>query len=125
MSGRLRELRTSKNISQRRLGMEVGISQQNVSKYELDINTVLVDMLKHFSAYYNVSVDYILGVSDVKHNQDGRVRITKVINENYEFLELYRNLNDEHKGTIQHMAGYFKEQEEKMQIKTNEKKKKG
>ncbi len=63
MSGRLRELRTSKNISQRRLGMEVGISQQNVSKYELDINTVLVDMLKHFSAYYNVSVDYILGVS--------------------------------------------------------------
>lgn len=113
MSGRLRELRTSKNISQRRLGMEVGISQQNVSKYELDINTVPVDILKRFSAYYNVSVDYILGVSDVKHNQEGRVRITKVINENYEFLEVYRNLNDEHKETIQHMAGYFKEQEKK------------
>ncbi len=62
--------------------MEVGISQQNVSKYELDINTVPVDILKRFSAYYNVSVDYILGVSDVKHNQEGRVRITKVINEN-------------------------------------------
>lgn len=117
MSGRLRELRESRRISQEVLGRELGTSQQNLSRYELDINTIPADMLIRLSTYYNVTSDYILGISNVKRNLEGQMRVSKVIDENYDFLELYRGLSEDHREVLWHLAEDLKKLEEKRGIK--------
>ena len=66
MSNRIKELRKELSLSQYHLGYEVGISQQNISRYENNINTLPVDMLVRFSDFFKVSTDYILGVTAIK-----------------------------------------------------------
>lgn len=117
MSGRLRELRENRRISQEVLGRELGTSQQNLSRYELDINTIPADMLIRLAIYYNVTSDYILGISNVKRNLEGQMRVSKVIDENYDFLELYRGLNEDHREVLWHLAEDLKKLEEKRGIK--------
>lgn len=117
MSGRLRELRENRRISQEALGRELGTSQQNLSRYELDINAIPADMLIRFATYYNVSTDYILGISNEKRNQEGKVRIDKTIEENFDFLDLYRGLNEDHREILWHLAADLKRMEEKEPIK--------
>lgn len=63
---RLRQLRKECKITQELLGYELGISQQNISRYENDIRTLPVDMLIKFTTYYKVSSDYLLGISSIK-----------------------------------------------------------
>lgn len=117
MSGRLKELRDGRRISQEMLGREIGTSQQNLSRYELDINTVPADMLIRLATYYNVTTDYILGVSDMKRNMEGEMRITKVVDENYDFLEMYRKLNAEHREVVWHVVEDLKKIEDNLLLK--------
>lgn len=122
MAGRLKELRDGRRISQEMLGREVGTSQQNLSRYELDINTVPADMLIRLANYYNVTTDYILGVSDMKRNMEGEIRMTKAMDENYDFLEMYRGLNEDHREVIWHVVEDLKKIEDKMMSKNRKKK---
>lgn len=117
MSGRLRELRENRRISQEALGRELGTSQQNLSRYELDINVIPADMLIRFATYYNVTTDYILGISNEKRNIEGQARIDKKMEENFDFLEIYRELNADHREILWHLATDLKRVEEKEPIK--------
>lgn len=116
MSGRLRELREGRRISQEVLGREIGTSQQNLSRYELDINAVPADMLIRLATYYNVTSDYILGISNVKRNLEGQMRVNKVMDENYDFLELYRALDTDHREILWHLAADLRKLEEKQKL---------
>jgi len=66
MYGRIGELRKGEGLTQKELAELLGMSQTGYSKYEtgtLDIPTgVLVELARH----YNVSTDYLLGVTDVR-----------------------------------------------------------
>lgn len=53
---------------QQRLASELGITQQMLSKYERDVTLIKVDVLKKIAKYFNVTTDYLLGVSDVKRD---------------------------------------------------------
>ena len=39
-----------------------------LSKYERDISIIKVDVLKRLAGYFNVTTDYLLGLSDVKRD---------------------------------------------------------
>lgn len=93
MGGRLRELRNARRILQEIAGQDLGVSQQNLSRYENDVNTIPADMLVRLAKYYNVTTDYILGISDEKRNLGIQVRLSEMMEENYEFMEIYRTLN--------------------------------
>ena len=63
---RLRSLREERKINQQKIAMELQISQASISKYEVgsaepDIGTII-----KIADYFNVSTDYLLGVSEVK-----------------------------------------------------------
>ena len=61
---RIRDLREDRDLTQKDLAKILNCSQQVYSNYELgqrDIPTYVLIML---SSYYNVSVDYILGISN-------------------------------------------------------------
>ena len=60
---RLRALRQEQNISMKQLGDIVGVAESTISLYETEKRKVDTDMLIKFANYFNVSTDYLIGVS--------------------------------------------------------------
>ena len=61
---RIRDLREDRDLTQKELAKTLNCSQQVYSNYELGQRDIPTDILIKLSAFYNVSVDYILGISD-------------------------------------------------------------
>lgn len=61
---RIRDLREDNDLTQKELAKMLNCSQQVYSNYELGQRDIPTDILIKLSAFYKVSVDYILGVSD-------------------------------------------------------------
>ena len=57
---RISELRKKIGLTQTRLGEEIGVSQQTISKYENVDENISGDMLLALSKFFKVPVDYIL-----------------------------------------------------------------
>ena len=69
LAKRLKELRKERNLSQEGLGKEIGLSQRACSHYERKDNIPTSLILLYFAQYFNVSMDYLTGRSDVKEIQ--------------------------------------------------------
>ena len=61
---RIRDLREDKDLTQKDLAKILNCSQQVYSNYELGQRDIPTDILIKLSAFYKVSVDYILGISN-------------------------------------------------------------
>ena len=61
---RIRDLREDNDYTQKQLAAELKCSQQVYSNYELGQRDIPTDILIRLSAFYGVSVDYILGLTD-------------------------------------------------------------
>ena len=59
---RIRDLREDRDLTQRELARVLNCSQQVYSNYELGQRDIPTDVLIRLSRFYNVSVDYILGL---------------------------------------------------------------
>lgn len=77
MKSRIKELRENRRLIQEILASELNITQQSLSKYERDITTIKIDILKRIAKYFNVTTDYLLGVSDVKRDLQGQMKMNK------------------------------------------------
>lgn len=64
MYKRIRDLREDRDLTQKQLSVALRCSQQVYSNYELGQRDIPTDILIKLSAFYGVSVDYILGISD-------------------------------------------------------------
>ena len=56
----LKELRKQKNITQIKLAMDLNLSQNSISRYELGEREAGYATLIAFADYFNVSIDYLL-----------------------------------------------------------------
>ena len=61
---RIRDLREDKDLTQRDLARILNCSQQVYSNYELGQRDIPTDILIKLSEFYQVSTDYILGISN-------------------------------------------------------------
>lgn len=61
---RSRDLREDSDLTQKELAKALNCSQQVYSNYELGQRDIPTDILIKLSAFYKVSVDYILGIID-------------------------------------------------------------
>ena len=61
---RIKELRKSKNISQIKLGMDLNMSQNTISRYETGEREPSISDLIRIADYFGVSVDYLLERTD-------------------------------------------------------------
>ena len=61
---RMRNLREDSDLTQKELARALNCSQQVYSNYELGQRDIPTDILIKLSAFYKVSVDYILGITD-------------------------------------------------------------
>lgn len=62
----MKDLRQRSDIKQRELSEYLGIAQNTYSQYENGKIDLPVDILIKLADFYSVSVDYILGRTDVK-----------------------------------------------------------
>lgn len=62
----LKQLRKQKNKSQAQVAKEIGVSQQAYATYEIETRTPPMEMVAKLADYFHVSVDYLLGRTDVK-----------------------------------------------------------
>ena len=60
---RLRDLREDRDLKQRELAAYLGCSQRVYSNYELGQRDIPTDILIRLSEFYNVSIDYLLGLT--------------------------------------------------------------
>ena len=61
---RLKSLREAKKISQLKLALDLGINQNNVSRYETGTRQADYETLIKLADYFNVSIDYLLERTD-------------------------------------------------------------
>ena len=93
MESRIKNLREKRGIIQEILAAELGITQQMLSKYEKDVTVIKVDILKRLAEYFNVTTDYLLGMSDVKRDLTGQIKLNETLDEYYDLIEVYRRMD--------------------------------
>ena len=84
MSEKIRQLRRNFNLSQVDLAAKLGVTKQCVSNWENDNILPSIDMLIKLAKFFNVSTDYLLGLSssnviDVSGLSDTEIAHIKLI----------------------------------------------
>lgn len=97
IKSRIRLLRERKRMSQLMLGREIGVSQQIISRIENDISTLSIDLLVNLANYFNVTTDYILGISDLKRGLEGQLKENKLLDKYEDIIFFIEKLNDRDK----------------------------
>lgn len=67
---RLRTLRMDRDITQRDFAKKMGVAPATISQYEQGNRTPNFELLQKMADYFAVTVDYLLGVSDVPYTAD-------------------------------------------------------
>ena len=62
----IRKLRTDRGFTQKQIAELLGVSQNTYSQYEIGVLNYPVDALVKLAEFYVVSVDYLLGRTDIK-----------------------------------------------------------
>lgn len=100
MESRIKQLREKRGLIQEILAAELGITQQMLSKYERDVTLIKVDILKKIATYFNVTTEYLLGVSDVKRDLQRQMKMNETLDEYYDLIEIYKDLDSYDKEMI-------------------------
>ena len=63
---RIRALREDNDLTQKEVASILNMSQTGYSKYETGENDIPTKILIDLAKYYNTSIDYLLGITDIK-----------------------------------------------------------
>lgn len=88
-SERLKLLREAKNVTQVQLSTYLGVSQEAVSKYECSDTFPGIDIIIGIAKYFNVSIDYLLGVDNIKK----RISLSDLNEYEVTLISYYRELD--------------------------------
>lgn len=66
MYKRIKDLREDKDLKQKYLAKYLNCSQVCYSRYELGTREIPISILIKLAKFYNVSIDYLVGLSDNK-----------------------------------------------------------
>lgn len=64
MYKRIRDLREDKDLTQKKVGELLNMSQTGYNQYEIGKNDIPTKILIELARIYNTSIDYILGITD-------------------------------------------------------------
>ena len=108
---RLKELRIEKGLLQSDIAKIINKSDRIVGFYETEERDMSTDTLSRLADFFNVSIDYLLGKTDVRNT--GK-QIDNILNEAMIGMsaEEYEKLSEIKKKQIRDFAIYIKSQEE-------------
>lgn len=100
----LRKLREKKKLSQVRLSIEIEVSQELISQYELGKSRPNIDNLIKLADYFKCSTDYLL---ERTNNPDIAGDLPESIIEGREIIEKYETLSIEDKKHLKNFLEYL------------------
>lgn len=96
---RIKQLRIEKGMTQTQLGNILNVQDSAISKYESEKIPLTADTIKEISKIFNVTIDYLLGVSNTPHkaeNITSQSISNNLISSNEEvLLRIFRKLQTE------------------------------
>lgn len=95
----LKSLRQSRNISQQQLADSIGVSQQSINKYENHNVEPDISLLISIAEYFNTSVDYLIGHSEINHVIEN-VKTYDLNKDESRIIDGYRKLTHNEKESI-------------------------
>ena len=110
---RLKELRENKHLTQAQLSKFLNISASTIGMYEQGRRFPDEILLKNIAQFFNVSLDYLLGLSDisctvenfiVQQEKSNKTVNTECTPDEQELLKLYRELPYEGQVTVKTIA---------------------
>lgn len=103
-SSRLKELRTSKGLSQQKLADCLGTSKSSVNMYERGEREPGLEMVENIADFFNVDVDYLFGKSDIPNRALVQAysvpNIPSEVDPDMFVLYMYKKLDTEDKAEI-------------------------
>ena len=108
MENRIRELREKSRMNQETLVGFVGVSQQTISKVERNTEALCIGLLIEISDFFSVTTDYLLGLSDEKRNLLMENRVNRKIENYYDLIVEFEELNENNKNTVNVMIRALK-----------------
>ena len=63
--GRIRDMRTDRGLTQSQIAKLLHVSQNTYSQYEIGTTRFPLDVVIKLAEYYGVSVDYLVGLTDI------------------------------------------------------------
>lgn len=93
---RLYSLLEETNTTQRELAEKVNVTEVTISRYLSGERNPRIEIINKIAKYFKVSVDYLLGRTDVKN-----ANIHKEVDQEFiNFYEGYKDLDDAHKDIL-------------------------
>ena len=90
----LKKLRKEKGLTQQFLAEKFGLSQQSIYKYEKNRAEPDIATLKELAEFFDTSVDYLVGASDIQEPYNGKFMEDLSIFE-IEYLHFFRKMGSE------------------------------
>ena len=114
---RLKQLRQKNKMTQSDLAKVLGLKPTAISNYESERNEPSFDKLIALSKCFDVTIDYLLGVSDTYLPVGGEVLDRNIV----EFYDLYQQLTLESEAELKRFAEYllFKQGSQSINDKDN------
>lgn len=67
---RIQDLRIDSDLSQKKIGEILHISQRSYSHYETGSRNIPIEMLIRLADYYDTTIDYLVGRTDTKNRSN-------------------------------------------------------
>lgn len=93
LSDRLKKLRISAGLNQTELGKIIGVGKTTISMYETGNSTPSDEIKLKITEYFNVSVDYLFGKTDIKNHESSNIKCPTKNNYEDELLTGFRALS--------------------------------
>lgn len=95
----LKEIRKNNNLSQTEMATILNINRSTYGHYETEYQTIPINHLINFCDYFNISINYVLGISDNSKTKFKKIN-AKITGERLKEFRKNNNLTQEKLATI-------------------------
>ena len=107
----LKKLRTDRHLTQKNLASEICCQANTISSYETGTNEPSIEILIKLSNFFDVSLDYLVGISNIKNPYKNSYLLDKKFPENFNILEEFLLLDEDSQKFILNTILYLKSKE--------------
>lgn len=100
LNNRIRELRLEKRITQLQLSIALNVTQETISAYEHNRHMPSLAALIKMSEIFNASMDYIMGLSNVRHILNEPTDKANEAEQKTKLLDCYNKLGTKNKARL-------------------------
>lgn len=97
---KLKDIREDNDITQTKMANILNVKRSTYSLWELGINIIPLNYLCNFADYFNLSLDYILGINNTRNKIINKGLNIKTLGNNMKKIRIKNNLSQENIANI-------------------------